>query len=73
MKLALFHSVDKTGYTSVLQEWADQSNNYVRISEFVDVEFPAEREKFQETLNDIDRQRQELRAITCRCDIVHND
>ena len=84
MKLAQFRSIGERSYESVLEEWADGSSSYVRISEFVEVEFPplhndevvqrqldgldrveqALREKFQEALGGLERQRAELRAIT---------
>jgi hypothetical protein len=82
-KLALFKNL-KHGHESVCDEIFDTFHDYVRLTEFVEVNFPplnseevvekqlkaldsAEhdvRTRFQEALNEIERQRQELRAIT---------
>jgi hypothetical protein len=81
-KLAVFKS--PYGDESVCIELFDTFSDYVRLSEFVEVEFKplqseivvqkqldaldkAEsqlRNKFQEALNGLNRQREELRAIT---------
>ncbi len=82
-KLALFKNLTY-GHESVCEEIFDTFHDYVRLTEFVEVNFPplnseevlekqlkaldsAEqdvRTRFQEALNEIERQRQELRAIT---------
>jgi hypothetical protein len=72
-KLALFKNL-KHGHESVCDEIFDTFHDYVRLTEFVEVNFPPLnneevvekqfRERFQEALNEIERQRQELRAIT---------
>jgi hypothetical protein len=40
MKLALFSNIE-LGYTSICEEWAENSSDYIRVSEYVDVDFPA--------------------------------
>jgi hypothetical protein len=82
-KIAVFKEL-KYNYESVCDEQFDTFKDYVRLTEFVEVEFPplqseeivqkqldaldmAEselRNRFQEALGGIERQREELRAIT---------
>lgn len=82
-KLAVFKSL-RHGHESVCGEIFDTFEDYARLTEFVEIDFPplrneevvqkqldaldrAEgelRNKFQEALSGIERQREELRAIT---------
>lgn len=89
MKIAIFKSIEPGclhGWETIGAEDYEQIDRYIRVSEYVDVEFPplkgeevvqkqltaldkAEGElrgRFQATLNQIERQRQELRALTYR-------
>lgn len=87
MKIARFKRLGEHSFETIgTEDGIGGIKHYVRLSEYVDVEFPplqdqaviekhiealdaAESEvraRFQQTLNEIERQRQELRAITYR-------
>lgn len=89
MKLAVFKNIELGslhGWETVGTDNYEQVDRYIRVSEYVDVEFPplkgeevvqkqltaldkAEGElrgRFQAALNQIEQQRQELRALTYR-------
>jgi hypothetical protein len=62
-KIAVFKDIEGN-YTSFLGEFADYWTNYVRISEFVEVEFP-EREKatvIPDEIKVLDNMADEIRA-----------
>jgi hypothetical protein len=61
-KIAKFKSID-CGSISFLGDWAEGFSRYVRISEYIEVEFP-EREKaeyIQEEINLLDKMADEIR------------
>jgi hypothetical protein len=61
-KIAKFKSIDH-GSPAYLGEWAEGFSSYVRISEYIEVEFP-EREKaeyIQEEINLLDKMADEIR------------
>jgi len=63
VKIAKFKSVDCMSI-SFLEEWAEDWDSYVRISEYVEVEFP-DREKaeyIKEEINLLDKMADEIRA-----------
>jgi hypothetical protein len=63
IKLAVFKSKDSE-FITVIDEIAEYWDNYVRISEYIEVEFP-EREKaeyIQEEINLLDKMADEIRA-----------
>lgn len=84
MKVAMFKRLGEWSYDTVAGDELEGCGDFVRITEYVDVEFPplesarvvekqlealdkAEQEvrsKFEGALCQIERQRQELRAIT---------
>jgi hypothetical protein len=37
-KIALFQNIE-LGYTTMVEEWAEKSDDYIRVSEYVEVEF----------------------------------
>ena len=84
MKLAKFKRLGEASFETVLDEIFETIPGYIRLSEYVKVEFPPLRDetvvekhlkalndaetevrnRFQQALNEIERQREELRAIT---------
>jgi hypothetical protein len=64
VRLAVFKSVDCTDSETFLESWAENWDSYIRISEYVAVEFP-EREKAEyihEEIKALDKMADEIRT-----------
>ena len=63
MRLAIFRRLGEHSSTSACEEWADGCDAYVRLSEFVDVNFPPLKgdDVVQKQLNALDRTESALR------------
>jgi hypothetical protein len=64
MKIAKYKRLGEYGYETVSDEGLENCADYVRVSEFVDIEFPPleSNEVIQRQLNALDRAENEVRA-----------
>lgn len=64
MKLAKFKRLGEHSYETITEEWADGCRDYVRLSEYVEVEFPPLRDEaiVERQLEALDRTENALRT-----------